>query len=70
MSQRRQAKITEIRTELDYKADLQSEIDVKTVVSILERLAKAQGVDITDLIKEMKTEEQEAESSENAELTA
>ena len=65
MSQRRQAKITEIRTELDYKADLQSEIDVKTVVLILERIAKAQGVQIDDLVSEMKAEEKEADETED-----
>ena len=65
MSQRRQARITEVRTELDYKADLQSEIDVKTIVSILERIAKSQGVEISDLVIEMKAEERKAARIEN-----
>lgn len=65
MSQRRQAKITELRTELDYKADLQSEIDIKTIVNILERMAKAQGVEIRDLVTEMKAEERRAVRAES-----
>lgn len=68
MSQRRQAKITEVRTELDYKADLQSEIDVKTIVTILERIAKSQGVDIGDLIADMKAKERRAARNANQEL--
>ncbi len=63
MSQRRQAKVTEIRTELDYRADLQAEVDIKTIVSILQRLATTQGVNIDDLVTEMKAEEKLADDA-------
>lgn len=57
MSQRREAKLSEARTELDYHSDLKAEVDIKTIVSILERLADKQGVDVTDLLSEMKSTE-------------
>ena len=57
MSQRREAKLSEARTELDYHSDLKAEVDIKTIVSILERLAHKQGVDVADLLVAMKTTE-------------
>jgi uncharacterized membrane protein len=57
MSQRREAKLSEARTELDYHSDLKAEVDIQTIVTILERLATKQGVDVSDLISEMKTNE-------------
>ncbi len=57
MSQRRQSKVTEIRTELDYRTDVEAEIDVKAVVGILERIAEKQGIDVSDLLSDMKTRE-------------
>jgi len=57
MSQRREAKLSEARTELDYHTDLKAEVDIKTIVSILERLADKQGVDVSDLLADMKTTE-------------
>lgn len=57
MSQRREAKLSEVRTELDYHSDLKAEVDINTIVSILERLADKQGVDVTDLLSEMKSAE-------------
>jgi len=57
MSQRREAKLSEARTELDYHSDLKAEVDIKTIVSILERLAEKQGIDVADLLTEMKSSE-------------
>lgn len=57
MSQRREAKLSEVRTELDYHSDLKAEVDINTIVSILRRLADKQGVDVTDLLSEMKSAE-------------
>jgi len=57
MSQRREAKLSEARTELDYHSDLKSEVDIKTIVSILERLAQKQNVDVSDLLSTMKSTE-------------
>jgi len=57
MSQRREAKLSEARTELDYHSDLKSEVDIRTIVSILERLAQKQGIEVADLLATMKTTE-------------
>ncbi len=57
MSQRREAKLAEARTELDYHSDLKTEVDIQTVVGILERLAKKQDIDVSDLLSEMKNNE-------------
>lgn len=57
MSQRREAKLSEARTELDYHSDLKAEVDIKTIVSILERLAQKHNVEIADLLTEMKSSE-------------
>lgn len=57
MSQRRESKIAEIHTDLDYKTDVEAEIDIKAIVGILERLAEKQGVDVSDLLQDMKNEE-------------
>jgi len=54
MSQRREAKLAEARTELDYHSDLKAEVDINTIVSILQRLADKQGVDVSDLLTDMK----------------
>jgi len=57
MSQRREAKLSEARTELDYHSDLKAEVDIKAIVSILERLAEKQGVNVDDLLSDMKRTE-------------
>lgn len=65
MSQRRQAKLSELRTELDYRTDLESDVDIKTIVSILERIAKRQNIDVADLLAHMKSGERKVEQGEN-----
>jgi len=68
MSQRREAKLAEARTELDYHSDLKAEVDIKTIVSILERIADKQGVAITDLLVDMKkTETQTLDAADREE---
>jgi uncharacterized membrane protein len=57
MSQRREAKLAEVRTELDYHSDLKAEVDINTIVSMLQRLADKQGVDVSDLLSDMKHNE-------------
>ena len=54
MSQRRQSKLSEHRTELDYKSDLKAEVDIKVMLTVLERLANKQGVDVSDLLQDFK----------------
>lgn len=53
ISQKRQARLTELRSELDYRIDLESEVEIKTIVAILQRLAEKQDIDVNDLIAEM-----------------
>jgi len=60
MSQRRQSKVSEIRTELDYKTDLESEVDIKAIIGILERIARKQDIEISDLLEDMKHKEKKS----------
>jgi len=60
MSQRRQSKVSEIRTELDYKTDLESEVDIKAIIGILERIAQKQDIEISDLLRDMKDKEKKS----------
>ncbi len=53
ITQNRQAKLAQLRAELDYQTDLQSEADVEILVAMLERLATKQGIDVDDLIREL-----------------
>jgi uncharacterized membrane protein len=54
MSQRREAKLSEIRAELDYQTDLETEVDIKAAVGILKLLADKQGIDVSHLLADMK----------------
>jgi uncharacterized membrane protein len=54
ISQNRQSDRSEIRSELDYVTDLQADAEILTIMSILERLSQKQGIDITDLMKDLK----------------
>ncbi|MEK7599656.1 MAG: DUF1003 domain-containing protein [Patescibacteria group bacterium] len=53
ISQNRQSERAEIRAELDYLTDLQADTEITTLISILERLAEKQQIDITDLLDEL-----------------
>jgi len=64
MSQRRQSKVSEIRTELDYKTDLESEVDIKAIIGILERIAQKQDIEISDLLEDMKDKEKKSAETE------
>lgn len=57
MNQRREARRAEVRTELDYHSDLKAEVDINAVVNILERIALKQGIDVSDLLSDMKSTE-------------
>ncbi len=54
ITQNRQSKLAQLRAELDYQTDLQSEADVEVLVAMLERLARKQGIDVDDLIQALK----------------
>lgn len=50
ISQNRQARLTEIRSELDYRTDSRAEKEIDVLIRMLERMAKEQNVDISDLV--------------------
>jgi CRP/FNR family cyclic AMP-dependent transcriptional regulator len=54
ISQNRQSERSEIRTELDYRTDLRSEADLRVLATILERIAKHQNIDVSDLLSQLK----------------
>ncbi|HUS26137.1 MAG TPA: DUF1003 domain-containing protein [Nevskiaceae bacterium] len=53
ISQNRQARASEIRSELDYQTDIKAEKEIDVIMKTLERVAKKQGVDIHDLLVEL-----------------
>ncbi|MDB5175922.1 MAG: hypothetical protein JWM81_780 [Candidatus Saccharibacteria bacterium] len=55
VSQNRQSKVSDIRAELDYRTDLQTQSDIDIVLHILARVAEAQNVDVSDLTKQITT---------------
>jgi uncharacterized membrane protein len=59
ISQKRQSMLSEQRAELDYRTDLESEVKIEAIVGMLRRIAKAQGVDVSDLLSDMRTEGRE-----------
>jgi uncharacterized membrane protein len=54
ISQNRQARAAEIRSELDYQVNVKAEKEVDLVLKALERLAQSQGIKIDDLRDEFK----------------
>lgn len=50
ISQNRQASLSEIRSELDYRTDTRAEKEIDVIIRMLERMAKEQGVEIADLV--------------------
>lgn len=53
ISQNRQSKKNELQAELDYLTDLQADAEIATIISILERLAVKQDINITDLLDDL-----------------
>ena len=53
ITQNRQAKVSDIRSELDYRADLQTQSDIDIALRMLERIAAAQKIDVSDLEKQV-----------------
>ena len=53
ISQNRQSRRAEIRAELDYITDLQADAEITAILSILERLAEKQNLEVADLLDEM-----------------
>lgn len=57
ISQNRQSERSEIRAELDYIADLQADVEITTILRILERLAEKEDIKVTDLLQDLSVEE-------------
>lgn len=53
VSQNRQSRHSEIRSEMDYITDLQADTEINTILAMLTRLADKQGVDMSDLLEEL-----------------
>lgn len=53
ITQNRQAKHSEIRSELDYITDLQADAEINIIISMLERVAGKQNIDVSDLLVQL-----------------
>ncbi len=54
ISQNRQANAAEIRSELDYQTDVKAEKEIDIIMKTLQRVAKKQGIEVDDLLDELK----------------
>jgi uncharacterized membrane protein len=54
ISQNRQAKAAEVRSELDYQTNVKAEKEIELIMTALDRIASKQGVDISDLVSQHK----------------
>lgn len=54
ISQNRQAKAAEVRSERDYETNVKAEQEIELIMTALDRIASKQGVDISDLISQHK----------------
>ena len=59
ISQNRQAEAAEIRSELDYKTNVMAEKENELIMRALQRMAKKQGVDVKDLVTDLRKLHQE-----------
>ncbi len=55
ISQNRQSKHSEIRSELDYITDLNAAAEINTIISILERISSKQNIDVADFLSHLET---------------
>ena len=53
ISQNRQSDRSELRSELDYITDLQADAEIDIIITILERIAAKQSIDVSDLLTEL-----------------
>jgi len=53
ISQNRQSERSEIRSELDYITDLQADAEISIIVTMLERIASKQNIDVSDLLSQL-----------------
>lgn len=53
ITQNRQSKHSEIRSELDYITDLQADAEINIIINMLERIAGKQNIEIDDLLSQL-----------------
>ena len=61
ISQNRQAKASEIRSQLDFETDVKAEKEIEIIMETLRRIAQKTGVEIDDLVKEIRRLHREEE---------
>lgn len=54
ISQNRQGEAAEVRSELDYQTDVKAEREIDIIMQTLERIAQKQGVQVDDLLADLK----------------
>lgn len=57
ISQNRQSERSELRSELDYVTDLQADAEIDIIITMLERIAAVQKVDVSDLLAKLETDQ-------------
>ena len=55
ISQNRQAKSAEIRSDLDYKTNIMAEREIDIIMRALQRMAEKQGIGVGDLITDLES---------------
>ena len=55
ISQNRQAKSAEIRSDLDYKTNVMAEREIDIIMRALQRMAEKQGIGVGDLVTELES---------------
>ena len=55
ISQNRQARSAEIRSDLDYKTNVMAEREIDIIMRALQRMAEKQGIGVGDLVTELES---------------
>ena len=55
ISQNRQAKSAEIRSDLDYKTNVMAEREIDIIMRALQRMAEMQGIGVDDLVSDLES---------------
>ena len=55
ISQNRQAKSAEIRSDLDYKTNVMAEREIDIIMRALQRMAEKQGIGVDDLVSDLES---------------
>lgn len=59
ISQNRQSERSELRSELDYITDLQADAEIDIIITMLERIAAKQEIDMSDLVSKLKSNQKQ-----------